>query len=65
MKCKYGIWTSAKTPRPRPAYLKYALLVLALLAAYALGRMTRPRGEYDRGFDAGMREAGVDWSEWK
>lgn len=65
MKCKYGVWTGAKTPRPRPAYLKYALLVLALLAAYALGRMTRSRGEYDRGFDAGMREATVDWSEWK
>lgn len=65
MKCKYGVWTGAKTPRPRPAYLKYALLVLALLAAYALGRVTRSRGEYDRGFDAGMREATVDWSEWK
>lgn len=64
MKC-YGVWTGAKTPRPRPAYLKYAFLVLALLAAYALGRMTCPRGEYDGGFDAGMREAGVDWSEWK
>ena len=62
---KYGIWTSAKAPVVKRTYLKYVLLALALLAAYALGRMTRPRGEYDRGFDAGMREAGVDWSEWK
>ena len=73
---KYGIWTSAKTPGPKPgpAYLKYVLLVLALLGAYALGRLTHSHGnadcdgclgEYRRGFDAGLLEATTKWSEWK
>ena len=71
---KYGIWTSAKAPAAERTYLRYVLLALALLAAYALGRMTHSHGnadcdgclgEYDRGFDAGMREAATKWSEWK
>ena len=73
---KYGIWTSAKTPGPKPgpAYLRYVLLVLALLGAYALGRSTHRHSdagcdeclrEYDAGFRAGVLEATTKWSEWK
>lgn len=71
---KYGIWTSAKAPVVKRTYLKYVLLALALLAAYALGRLTHSHGnadcdgclgEYRRGFDAGLREASAEWSEWK
>ena len=71
---KYGIWTSAKAPVVKRTYLKYVLLAIALLAAYALGRSTHRHSdagcdeclrEYDAGFRAGVLEATTKWSEWK
>lgn len=71
---KYGIWTSAKAPAAERTYLRYVLLALALLAAYALGRVTHSHGnadcdgclgQYDAGFKAGVLEATTKWSEWR